>query len=72
MSQTLQLTVTGMTCGGCEHAVKRALQQIDGVETVTASHSANRVGVTFDTARVTPGVLKERIEALGYEVAPVS
>jgi copper chaperone CopZ len=60
-----------MTCGGCEHAVKRALQQIDGVEKVTASHSANRVGVTFDAAKVTPGLLKERIEALGYEVAPV-
>jgi copper chaperone CopZ len=70
MSESLQLTVTGMTCGGCEHAVKRALQQIDGVEKVTASHSANRVGVTFDAAKVTPGLLKERIEALGYEVAP--
>jgi copper chaperone len=71
MSQTLQLTVTGMTCGGCEHAVKRALQQIDGVETVTASHSANRVGVTFDTTKVTPALLKERIEMLGYQVAPL-
>ena len=71
MSQTLQLTVTGMTCGGCENAVKRALQHIDGVEKVTASHSANQVGVTFDTAKVTRGLLKERIEALGYEVAPV-
>ena len=70
MSKTLQLTVTGMTCGGCENAIKRALQQIDGVEKVTASHSANQVGVTFDTAKVTPVLLKERIEALGYEVAP--
>jgi copper chaperone len=69
MSQTVQLTVTGMTCGGCENAVKRALQQIDGVEKVTASHSANQVGVTYDGARVTPVLLKERIEALGYEVA---
>jgi copper chaperone len=71
MSETLQLTVTGMTCGGCEQAVKRALQQIEGVQTVTASHSANQVGVTFDTAKVTPVLLKERIEALGYQVAPV-
>jgi copper chaperone len=70
MSETLQLTVTGMTCGGCEHAVKKALQQVEGVEDVTASHRASQVGVTFDAARVTRDRLKEKIEALGYSVAP--
>jgi copper chaperone len=57
-----------MTCGGCENAVKRALQQIDGVREVSASHSANQVGVSFDADRVTRAMLKERIEALGYQV----
>lgn len=59
-----------MTCGGCENAVKKALAQLDGVEDVSASHAANLVGVTIDTTRVTREMLKERIEALGYEVAP--
>lgn len=66
----LQLSVTGMTCGGCENAVKRSLLQTEGVEEVTASHDANLVGVTFDPAKVTPTVLREKIEALGYDVAP--
>jgi copper chaperone CopZ len=70
MSETLQLTVTGMTCGGCENAVKSALRQIEGVEDVTASHTANQVGVRYDVAKVTPTVLRERIESLGYNVAP--
>ena len=70
MADTLQLKVTGMTCGGCENAVKRTLQKVDGVEDVTASHSAGLVGVRFDATKVTPAVLKERIEALGYDVAP--
>ena len=70
MSETLQLTVTGMTCGGCENAVKRTLLQTDGVEEVTASHDANLVGVTFDPGKVTPAVVRETIEALGYDVAP--
>ncbi len=68
MSDTLQLTVTGMTCGGCENAVKRALGQLQGVEGVTASHQANLVGVTFDASQVTPALLKQKIEALGYAV----
>jgi copper chaperone len=59
-----------MTCGGCENAVKRALGQIDGVEEVSASHSAGLVGVRYDTDKVTRAMVKEKIEALGYEVAP--
>jgi copper chaperone len=70
MLQTLQLTVTGMTCGGCESAVTRALSQMEGVEDVSASHAANLVGVVFDTNKVTRAMLKERIEELGYVVAP--
>ena len=70
MAESLQLKVTGMTCGGCENAVKRALQRVDGVEEVTASHDAGLVGVRFDAAKVTPEVLRERIESLGYDVAP--
>jgi len=70
MTETLQLKVTGMTCGGCENAVKRALQQVDGVEEVSASHEANLVGVTYDAAKVTPTQLRERIEMAGYDVAP--
>jgi copper chaperone len=70
MLETLQLTVTGMTCGGCESAVVRALGQIDGVEDVSASHVTNQVGVVYDADKVTRTVLRERIEALGYDVAP--
>jgi copper chaperone len=70
MLETLQLTVTGMTCGGCENAVTRALQQIDGVADVSASHAANQVGVVYDAEKVTRAMLKERIEQLGYDVAP--
>ena len=59
-----------MTCSGCENAVKRALGQLEGVEDVSASHGANLVGVRYDTDKVTRAMVQERIEALGYEVAP--
>lgn len=50
--------------------MKKALQQVEGVEEVTASHRASQVGVTFDATRVTRDRLKEKIEALGYSVSP--
>jgi copper chaperone CopZ len=70
MLATIQLTVMGMTCGGCENAVSKALQMLEGVEDVTASRTANLVGVTYDDNKVTRAMLKEKIEALGYDVAP--
>ena len=68
MSEKVQLRVTGMTCGGCENAVKRALQQLPGIHDVSASHVSHEVKVTFDDATVTPQTIRERIEALGYQV----
>jgi copper chaperone len=70
MTEMLQLTVTGMTCSGCEVAVTKLLSTVAGVESVTADHTANMVGVTFDPERVTPAVIREEIEGLGYDVAP--
>jgi copper chaperone CopZ len=68
MQHDLSLTVTGMTCGGCENAVKRALGTLPGVSDVTASHADNRVALKYDPALVTPGAVSERIQKLGYQV----
>jgi copper chaperone len=70
MTEMLQLTVTGMTCSGCETAVTKVLSKVDGVESVSADHTANMVGVTFDPERVTPTLIRQEIEGLGYDVAP--
>jgi copper chaperone len=69
MMETLTLNVTGMTCGGCENAVKRGLARLDGVGEVIASHADARVVVTFDPGRVTTDDIKARIGAVGYTVA---
>jgi copper chaperone len=69
MTQTLQIRVTGMTCGGCENAVKRAVGQLEGVDEVQASHQQATVTVTADLAKVTRDAIEQRIEKLGYTVA---
>jgi copper chaperone len=69
MLQTLQLTVTGMTCGGCENAVKRAVSMIQGVSAVHASHRDNRVTVIYDEAQANRDTIARAIERAGYTVA---
>jgi copper chaperone CopZ len=43
MATTRRFGVTGMTCGGCERALGRAVSQLPGVESVTASHAEQAV-----------------------------
>lgn len=43
-----ELTVTDMTCGGCESSVEAALKKVDGVTSVDADHESNRVVVEGD------------------------
>ncbi len=61
--------MTGMTCGGCENAVRRAVGQLKGVTEVTASHARERVEVSFNPAVVDLAAIKKKVAALGYSVA---
>ena len=69
MADRLTLTVTGMTCGGCENAVRRVVSMVDGVSSVTASHRENKVTVEYDPARATRDTITRAIETAGYNVA---
>jgi copper chaperone len=59
-------TVTGMTCGHCEKAVTRAIQQLDPLARVHIDRSQNRVEVASDKPRES---LAEAIVEEGYAVA---
>lgn len=59
--------VEGMTCGGCELAVKTAVKKLDGVAKADASHRDKQATVTYDSEKVTPAQIVVAIEKLGYE-----
>ena len=59
--------VTGMTCGGCEVAVKMAVNSLEGIHKVEASYKDNKAVVTYEPSKVKPEEIKAAIETLGYE-----
>lgn len=59
--------VKGMMCPHCEATVKKALEEIDGVEQAVASHTDGTVEVTL-LKDVADDVLKKAITDKGYEV----
>ena len=61
------LTVTGMSCTGCEQNVESALQNLDGVTRVEADHEGETVEVVVDEG-VSDDEVAAAIEDAGYEV----
>ncbi|MGH9381679.1 MAG: cation transporter [Thermoanaerobaculia bacterium] len=59
--------VQGMTCGGCEVAVKRVVKKLDGVTEVAASYREGRATVRHDPEKVAPQEIVQAIEQLGYK-----
>ena len=51
------MKVTGMTCSGCEAAVKIAAKQIDGVKDAKASYAKGTAEVTYDSAKTSPDAI---------------
>jgi copper chaperone len=64
MNQTF--TVTGMTCGHCEMAVKRAVKAADPQAEVTIDRAQNKVEVQSEQSRE---ALAKAIAEEGYAVA---
>lgn len=58
-------TVTGMTCGHCEKAVTRALQQVDPQAQVEIDRAQNRVQVESTHSRE---ALAQAIVEEGYAI----
>lgn len=62
------IKITGMTCSGCEAAVKIAAKQIDGVKDAKASYAEGTAEVTYDPAKTTPEAIAKGIaQKTGYK-----
>lgn len=62
------ISVTGMSCNGCEQNVESALQSIEGVSRVEADHESGTVEVVLEND-VADEDIDAAIEQAGYDVA---
>lgn len=60
---TIELTITGMTCGGCASAVTRILREVPGVDSVQVDLASGRALVRGAPASE---ALVQAVEAQGY------
>lgn len=65
-STTEDLTVHGMTCGGCAAAVEKALRGVNGVTEVRVNLEAKQARVSFDPALATREQLAAAVVKAGF------
>jgi len=59
-------TVRGMACPGCEAVIEEALSALDGVRSVKADFSGNKVTVTYDPGRASFQAMALLLKKKGY------
>ncbi len=57
-----------MSCGHCVSSIETGVGNMNGVDNVTVKLDEGRVTITFDSDQVNKGMLKLKIEDLGYDI----
>ena len=69
MSAVVNLTVEGMTCGGCASSVRRVLAEDEAVlEVLEVNVAERRASLRIDEARLDRDRLVQRVEDVGFSV----
>ena len=64
---TTQIPVSGMTCGSCAVAVRKALTSLEGVKKADVSVEQNKATVVYQDSQVTEKQLREAINKTGFK-----
>ena len=64
--QTVTLAVDNMTCSTCPYTVKKALNQVPGVENATVSYEEKSATVTFEDTEASVANLTAATARAGY------
>jgi copper chaperone len=63
---TITLSVTGMTCGGCVSSVQKVLSALAGVQSAEVTLTPGQARVTYDPAQVQPADLVKAVVDAGF------
>lgn len=69
---SLDLTTSGMHCGGCSMRVKMALEDLPGVESAEVDHASGATHVEYDDGALTVEQIVAAIAGEGYTAAPAA
>jgi len=66
------INIGGMHCDMCVASIEKGINQLEGIESVTASLSDSTAIVVFDESKASLSQIETAIEKRGYKVKAVS
>ena len=69
---TIDLSIEGMTCTGCENTICSNIEKIPGVISVTASHTQGNAIIEYEPGKADTAKFKETVDGLGYKALKVT
>lgn len=66
--QTVEFTISGMTCAGCEEHVNHEVNKLSGIIKSTASYENGNAIVEFDNSKTNIAEIETAINGTGYSV----
>ncbi|MBI1725347.1 MAG: heavy-metal-associated domain-containing protein [Candidatus Tectomicrobia bacterium] len=66
--EKIQIKVKGMTCGGCQSAVRRALSGVAGVSKAQVDLAGGVATVEYDAAKAALPELHKAVVKAGFQV----
>lgn len=68
-SQTITLSIPGMTCAACPITVKKAISKVEGVSEVEINFEKREASVSFDDSKTTLQQIQKASADAGYPVS---
>ncbi|MFN8241373.1 MAG: cation transporter [Bacteroidales bacterium] len=66
--QTVEVSIAGMTCTGCEQTIQAGVSKIDGVKSIKATFTDGRAVVEYDAMKADTAAIRTAITGAGYRV----
>jgi len=65
--QTTSIQINGMTCAACARRVEKAIQKLEGVESVSVNFATEKATVSYNTKTIHIRAIQKAIEKIGYK-----
>ena len=70
--QTQSFTVEKMTCAMCPITIRKAMERVDGVHSVTVDYDSKTAVAVFDPAQTSAEAIADASTNVGYPATPIS
>src|SRR5579875_3113040 len=71
-TQQTTLAIEGMTCASCSMRIEKGLKKLPGILDAQVNLATERGTVTYDPQQTDIEQMLQKVEALGYQAAPLT